>query len=255
MYRTVCMHTYFLHTMIMVCSPVTIRAVLSRCLPCNRLSTRTFFASSTDHTTLVENAVIHRIGDAYGTREYVLVPADIPLELVKKEGKLKLASVYANKNTIFGTKLVTRTLGSMEEVCGSLVDAALEDASSQGQQPQGLAALNGLCDWVMKGIEGKEDIEVLDTLQAKDPVTYEAVVAIATGVPRESHTVVGMGTFRDGQFGWGELAKEFVHRKLGEEAALFESRGGELITIEHLADHSEIYMKSAGGAMAQFFFL
>ena len=42
---------------------------------------------------LLENAVIHRIGDsAYGTREYALVPADIPLELAVKDSKLKLAS-------------------------------------------------------------------------------------------------------------------------------------------------------------------
>jgi hypothetical protein len=229
------------------------RAALSRCLTCTK--SRTFFASSTDHTTLVENAVIHRIGDSYGSREYVLVPKDIPLEFVLKDRKLTLASIHAKENIIFGAKVVAKTIGSMKDVCGGLVDAALHDASSQGEQPQGLATLNGLCDWAVKGIQDREDIDVLDTLQQKDPVTYEAVVAIATGVPRESHTVVGMGTFRDGQYGWGELAKEFVRRKLGDEAALYESKGGELVNIEHLADHSEEYVKSAGGAMARFFFL
>lgn len=235
---------------------VTARAALSRYLTCRKsLLTRKFFASSTDHTTLVENAVIHRIGDSYGSREYVLVPKDIPLEFVLRDRKLTLASIHAKENIIFGAKVVTRAIGSIEEVCGGLVDAALQDASSQGEQPQGLATLNGLCDWVVKGIHDKEDIDVLDTLRQKDPVTYDAVVAIATGVPRESHTVVGMGTFRDGQYGWGELAKEFVRRRLGDEAALYESKGGELVSIDHLADHSEEYVKSAGGAMARFFFL
>jgi len=245
-----------------LCKYTTVRATVSRCQNCNRNSLaaqtrRSFFASSTDHTSLVDNAIIHRIGDdgPYGAREYALVPADIPLELAKKDSKLKLASIYANKNIIFGAKVITKSIGSMEEVCCGLVDAALEDASSQGEQPQGIATLHGLCDWVVRGVNDEEDIRVLETLQAKDPQTYEAVVAIATGVPRESHTVVGMGTFRDGQYGWGELAKEFVNRKLGDEVRLYESKGGELVAIEHLADHSEAYIKSAGGAMARFFFL
>lgn len=242
----------------------TMRTAVSYCLNCNhRISAaqsakkRSFFASSTDHTSLVDNAVIHRIGDdgAYGTREYALIPQDIPLELAKKDSKLKLASLYGNKNVIFGAKVITKSIGSMEEVCGGLVDAALEDASSQGEQPQGIATLHGLCDWVVRGINDQEEIAALETLQANDPQTYEAVVAIATGVPRESHTVVGMGTFRDGQYGWGELAKEFVNRKLGDEVRLYESKGGEFVAIEHLADHSEDYIKSAGGAMARFFFL
>lgn len=217
---------------------------------------RSFFASSTDHTSLLENAVIHRIGDsAYGTREYALVRAGIPLELAVKDSKLKLASIHASKNILFGAKVITKSIGSMEEACGGLVDAALEDAASQGEQPQGIAALNGLCDWVSRGIQGKEDIATLEKLQEKDPETYEAVVAIATGVPRKSHTVVGMGTLRDGQYGWGELAKEFVATGLGDEVRLYQSKGGELVNIEHLADHSEDYIKSAGGAMARFFFL
>lgn len=234
-----------------------LRTTLSRCIKCSHgVGIRSFFASSTDHTTLVENAVIHRIGDdSYGTREYALVPQDIPLELAKKDYKLKLACIYANRNVLFGTKVIAKSVGTMEEVCSGLVDAALEDASSQGEQPQGLATLHGLSDWVVRGIEEKEEIEVLTRLQERDPQTYEAVVAIATGVPRESHTVVGMGTFRDGQYGWGELAKEYCRRKLGDEVRLFESKGGELVAIEHLADHSEDYIKSAGGAMARFFFL
>lgn len=244
----------------------TIRSVASQCRKSKNLqrqkhqSFRSFFASSTDHTTLLENAVIHRIlsnegDDVYGSREYALIPQDIPVELAIKDSKLKLASIRANRNIIFGAKVITKSIGDMQEVCGGLVDVALEDASSQGEQPQGLATLHGLSDWVVRGINEQEDIKVLTTLQERDPQTYEAVVAIATGVPRESHTVVGMGTFRDGQYGWGELAKEFVKRKLGDEVKLYESKGGELVAIEHLADHSEEYIKSAGGAMARFFFL
>ena len=222
------------------------------------MSKRSFFSNpcSADNTLLLKEAVIHRLGDsAYGSREYVLVPADVSIKTIEKDPKLKLASVHAHQNVIFGARVIRQNAGSMAEVCDSLVDAALQDASSQGEQPQGMATLYGLCEWVTKGINGEKDIQVLETMKKTDPQTYEAVVAMATGVPREGHSVVGMGTFRDAQFGWEELAKEFVGRNLGEEAALYQSKGGELVTIEHMADKSDAYIKSAGGAMARFFFL
>lgn len=223
--------------------------VVARC--CRKIvrPKRTFFSNpcSTDNTMLLKQAVIHRIGDdPYGPREYVLAPGDIPLELVQRDPKLKLASIRADKNMIYGAKVNTVNIGGMVDVCGGLVDAALEDASSHREQPQGLTTLTGLCDWVLRGTEGEEDIPLLHTMQNMDPPTYAAVVAIATGVPT---------TFRDGQHGWEELAKEFVNHGLGEEPTLYLSKGGKLVTIEQSADNSENYLRSAGGAMAQFLFL
>jgi hypothetical protein len=198
---------------------------------------------------LLKQAVIHRIGDdPYASREYVLVPADIPLEFVMRDPKLKLASLCADKNVIFGAQVKTVNIGGMVDVCGGLVDAALEDASLQGEQPQGMATLHGLYDWVVKGTSGEHDILLLNTLQKKDI----AVVGIATaGVSRESHP---MDTFRYSQHGWEELAKEFANRGLGEEATLYMSKGGELAKIEHLADTSESCLMYARCAMAKFLF-
>lgn len=187
--------------------------------------------------------MIHRIGDEpYAAREYVLAPADIPLEFVMRDPKLKLASLFANKNVIFGGQVKTVNIGGMVDVCGRLVDAALEDASLQGQRPQGLATLRGLCEWVVKGINGEHDIPLLNTLRNVDPTMYEAVVTVATGLEEESH---GMDPFRHGQHGWEELE---------EEATLYLSKGGELTTIEPWARTSESGLRHAGGAMAKFLF-
>ena len=98
----------------------------------------------------------------------------------------------------------------------------------------------------------------------------DAIRAIATGEPRPGHSVVGAGTYRDGQTGWIALAREYsqlattdavsldqsyVGMKGLEELALYKSRGGELTRIEHLAHTQPGYLKEAGGAMARLFFV
>ena len=142
----------------------------------------------------------------------------------------------------------------MAEVCPPLVQLAVEEAEEYGEQPQGMASLKGLCGWVTHAL--KEDPSTsTTTLQTLDPSALEAVRAIATQVPRPGHSVVGQGTYRDGKEAWQELAKEFVERGLGDEANLYKQHGGRLVAIDHLADTSPDYLKSAGGAMARFFFL
>lgn len=211
----------------------------------SRIIKRSFFASSTDHTTLLQNATAHRIGDdPYGARHYILVPHGTPLDLAKKVDKLQLARIFADRNVIFGAKVVQRTLGSPTHVCGSLLDMALTDASSRGERPQALSALDGLCEWVVKGVEGREKIETLVKLQESDKESYESLKAmLATGCPR-----------LDSRLGWEDLAKEFIRLGLGDEAALYESKGAELVAIEILADESEDYLRRAGGAKARFSF-
>ena len=98
----------------------------------------------------------------------------------------------------------------------------------------------------------------------------DAIRAIATGTPRPGHSVVGAGTYRDGKKGWMALAKEYTDLattdaaitldasyvgKVGlEEVALYKSRDGELVGIEHLAHTQPEYLREAGGAMARMFF-
>ncbi|EJK61063.1 hypothetical protein THAOC_18503, partial [Thalassiosira oceanica] len=90
----------------------------------------------------------------------------------------------------------------------------------------------------------------------------EAVRAIATGVPRPGHGVVGAGTYRDGMRGWVALAREYAalatvpgdgDRRGLEEVALYRAKDGEVASIEHLANTRDLL--DDGGAMARIFFV
>lgn len=219
---------------------------------------RTFFASSTDHTSLLKNATVHRIsitsedpnnGDVYGKRQYILIPNGTDLNLALKVDKLHLARISADRNFIYGAKVVQRTLGPTSIVCNRLVEAALEDIKSEGNDdPIALASLGGLSRWVVKGIEGKETIEAFTSM---DEHTFLAVKAIATQIPREGHSVVGQGTYRDGEVGWRALAQEYVNLGLSDEAKLYLNQGFHLSGIDPLADTSREGILDAGGALAR----
>jgi len=234
----------------MIASPLLTRASSQISLR----ATRSFFASSTDHTTLVSNAVIHRIGDEYGKRSYILIPNGTDVELALKVDKLHLARLSADRNYIYGAKAVQRSLGTQAEVCKRLLEMALKDSKSQGEEPVALASLEGLSKWIKAGIEGKYDIATLKQLEASDQKSYEACKSIATGVPRPGHSVVGQGTFRDAEFGWVQLATEYVSLNMSQEAELYQENGATLVGIDHMADTSREGMMDAGGSMARFTF-
>ena len=202
--------------------------------------------------------VTHRRGDAgYGSREYLLLPPGTQLEDAKNHPSIKAAGLLAHRNIMFGARSFHEEY-RVSSVCMPLVELALKDCSSQGEQPQAIASLNGLCEWVQKCLQdgdGSSSSEVLAKLKKEDVTAWEAVQAIATGIPRKGHSVIGVGTFRDGEKGWKALAREFVDRKLAEEVALYQKFGGQIVGIEHLADKNPSYLKSAGGAMARVFFL
>lgn len=220
--------------------------------PCCCISIRLLSGDACpDHTA------VHFLGDdRYGSREYVLLPTEVTLDDLKANPTLKLASIRAHQNVVFGARVLRGDGGNLLDLCGPLLDAALVDASEPGQQPQALSSLMGLCSWVTKCIEGAEESQVLSKLKmGEDDASYQAVKAIATGVPRPGHSVVGVGTYRDGEKGWKALSQEFVQLEKSDEVKLYLSRGGELVSVEHLAEQSEEYLRSAGGAMARFFFL
>ncbi len=201
-----------------------------------------------DLETIQNQYIVHRRGDAgYGSREYLLVPPN-----VVPDKSTAAATLLAHRNIVFGARSL---LGyPMKEVCSPLVDQAVRDAGENGEQPQAIASLAGLCDWVKECLDSRASKQ-LELLRASDPLTWEAVVAVATGIPRPGHTVVGVGTFRDAEEGWKQLAKEFVELELSEEAELYRHQGARLVGIEHLADRNPEYLVSSGGAMARFFFL
>ncbi len=220
-----------------------------------KLIRRSFFASSTDHTTLLANATIHRIGDdAYGERTYILLPKGTDLDLALKVDKLHLARISANKNYVYHAKVVQRSLGPIDMVCKPILEEALKDARSEKPQPVALASLEGLSKWVAKGFDGQNKIPALEELRTTDEKVFEAVKAIATGIPRPGHSVVGQGTYRDAEEGWKMIAQEFVSSGLSEESELYKANGGALDCIEHLADTSREGLMDSGGSMARFTF-
>lgn len=184
-------------------------------------------------------AVVHRIGEDYTSREYLLLPAHTT------ERKYALASLRSHRNIIFGARLHAAENRSLVDVCGPLVERALDDCSAEGEQVQAVGALHGLSGWVVQN---------WDTFDLDDDITSkEAAYAIATGIPRTGHSVVGQGTFRDGAKAWKRLAAAYVPHN--DEAQLYMNHGAQLLHIEHMADTSSPYLKSAGGAMARFLFL
>lgn len=195
-----------------------------------------------------------------------------------------IASLKAHRNIVFGATVGSTTYASrsdcssiLTDTCRPLLRAALDDCSKDGEQPQAVSALHGLSVYVRSCLQGERQSAVLDKLGLRNsndsdnpspvstPTTstsdaatlieVAAVTAIATGVPRPGHSVVGQGTYRDGAVAWEALARDFIALKLCDECELYRSANAELVQIELLADTSPDYLASAGGAMARFFFL
>jgi hypothetical protein len=218
------------------------------------LAQRCFSSNPVDLEYIRKQYKVRRRGDSgYGSREYLLLPPNMTPEDAQLDPSLPAAALLAHRNIIFGARALHGF--AMKDVCYPLVDKAVQDASENGEQPQAIASLTGLCDWVKECIETSSGSEQLESLRSNDPGSFEAVQSIATGIPRPGHSVVGVGTFRDAEEGWKTLAKEFVALELSEEAELYMLRGARLVGIEHLADRNPDYLASAGGAMARLFFL
>ena len=220
---------------------------------------RSFSSTQSDLPELafiLENFTVHRIqNNENGPTEYILVPPETPIDF-SVDPSAKFASIYRHRNIMFAARSF-RPQYSVEDICLPLVEVALQEATENnpGEQPQAIASLKGLCKWVDSAVQGSVHSTELARLQQNDKAGFEAVQAIATGVPRSGHSVVGMGTYRDGAEGWKALAKEFVETSMSDECNLYQKRDARLVDIEHLADRSPSYLQSAGGAMARFFFL
>jgi hypothetical protein len=228
-----------------------------------------------------------------------------------------IASICVKRNIIFGSRIystspqdlmmgtkrggvgVTGTGtgggggGDYVQITLPLLEKALLEASREGDQPQGLAALNGLSQYVRHAIQQEGFSPALEVWRSRcglpcgddggdgdaglngDPImndhaqqVLEAVTAVATQIPRRGHSIVGIGTYCDARKGWTDLAKEYAtvsaatrdvdryrHVQQGD-ASLFQSMGGFLVNIEYIGyDENPEYWKDAGGAMARFFFM
>lgn len=217
------------------------------------------------YSYLFKGAKVHRRGeDSYGSREYIILPSGLTLEQYQADPLLKLASIYAHRNILFGARSFVPGV-SLIEACERIFDVALPEASARGEQPQAVSTLHGLNEWVTQQLQADFPSSAAIQQLRKDlmdhnkrdeaAVAHDAVTALARGVPRKGHGALGASTLRDGQVLWEALAKEFCKIGGSEEVKLYEAHGGEVVGIEYQADKSEDYMKSAGGAMARLYFL
>ena len=222
---------------------------LTKCFHFQNRAKRTFFASSTDHTTLLQNAEIHCLPQDNDEKLYVLVAQGMDTEKVKSVPYLHLGRIClnTNENIIYGAKVINKTLGDVIQVCDRLLDAALDDAGGKGNGVHALSTLHGLSAWTDQyHLQNKEESSVLSNLKESE---WKAVEVISKG----SGANIDVDLYKRGKDGWEQLATEYLAQKLGKEAALYKSKGGILQSIEHLKDTSE-YANTCGGAMALFKF-
>mmetsp|Transcript_27769 Transcript_27769/g.41313 ORF Transcript_27769/g.41313 Transcript_27769/m.41313 type:complete len:223 (-) Transcript_27769:32-700(-) len=202
---------------------------------------RSFFASSTDHTNLLQGAKVHRLDQEGEKNMYVMAADGMDLETVKTVPQLHMARLWRDGNTLYGVKVVNRVLGSPSDVCRPLVEAALKDA---GNEPRALSTVHGLSEWVAEGIANKKTIATLSSLSIGE---IEAIKRLTERIS------VDDDTYNTAKKGIEMLAKEFLAEGLGEEASLYQSKGGGFVSIDHHADKTD-YSDTSFGTMAVFKF-
>lgn len=125
--------------------------------------------SNNDHKTK-----IHKVGgtEYEDVKQFRLL--QIPSNSNSRQSPTTLASICVKRNIIFGPKLHlnsnTNTNKGLVGLSGSgfvktlhpLLKYALKEASSEGDQPQGLAALNGLVDYVSFAMQSDEALNAVD---------------------------------------------------------------------------------------------
>lgn len=216
---------------------------------------RPFFASSTDHTRLLHDAEVHRLPVAKdGVRQYVMASAGMDAAMVHKVPQLHLARLFVEDNgTLYGAKVINRTLGSLDAVCGKLVDAALADVRGAARAR---STLHGLSEFVLLGIETLDGSNAAaaaahpasscrEILQGLSIADLSAVKAIASSKSNEEEEEEECASAKRT---WELLAWEFVGQKQSSETLLYLSKGATLASIAHRSDTSD-FSNTCGGAM------
>jgi hypothetical protein len=176
-----------------------------------------------------------------------MLPPYVSLEDLAGEGNshLKLASLQAHRNVIFGAvrycqkKLYSPKdddddIQTLSSACMPLFDAALVDASEEGEQPLAISTLHGLSVWAAAALLGKTPSKAVRKMhrEPEKAVSLKAALSIATGIPRSGLSIVDQSTYGDGSAAWEELAKEYVRLHRSEECQLYQARGAELVGID-----------------------
>jgi hypothetical protein len=240
-------------------------------------------------TSLFPNALVYRRGDhPYGSREYLLVQP-VPdnddenqnvthssvghhvLHLQNSKQPMRILScLKAHRNIVFGARAMVPTTHSphgdatvvtLMDTCSTLLRAALDDCSNDGEQAQAVSTLHGLSAYVRDCLAGKVESPAWNQLiqDHKDPSAVREAVEIMASMAASAakNPALLVGPCTDGGAAWQALAREFVHHPTmrSEECQLYQAADAQLVQIELLADTQPSYLASAGGAMARFFFL
>jgi len=235
-------------------SPSTTRTILK---VRQRITVRSFFASSTDHSKLLGTAQVHRLDDdGKQLHQYVIAADGMDVDMVRKVPQLHLARLWRESNVLYGAKVVNSTLGSIHQVCGRLVEAALQDVKDGGgKEAFARSTLHGLSEWILKGLGGNtnnsNDDAALETILAS--IGDSDVLAVEELAKSGNLSKISEEIYSQAQPHWDKLAVEFIKQGLGEEAPLYEASGGVLKQIDHRADNTD-YSSSSGGAMALYEF-
>jgi hypothetical protein len=179
----------------------------------------------------VQDAEVHRLddNDNPNVHQYVLVDYGMDLATVQKVPQLHLGRLSwdSSTNTISGVKVVNKTLGECQNVCGKLLESALKDArQSSSSDIRGMASLHGLSDYVLKQPDASPSVQAIAKNEAQSTCD---------------------------QVAWEKLCHDFVEKGMSSEAKMYQEHGGILSHIEHDADASD-YANTCAGSIAVFRF-
>jgi hypothetical protein len=167
--------------------------------------------------------------------QYVLVDRGMDLSTVRRVPQLHLARLWVEDGwKIHGAKVVNRTLGDCEKVCGRLLDAALSDVTDMAQA-EAWATMHGVSDLVLRHMKTSSG--------EGTRTTTRLLQAIAMN---EANSM-------EGRDAWEEQCVNFIDNGLSGEANLYTNAGGTFSRIEHNADRTE-YADTCSGSMAVFRF-
>jgi hypothetical protein len=205
-------------------------------------SKRPFFASSTDYTRLLADSEVFRL-EKDGHYLYALAAGGSDVDTVRNVPQLHLARLYVNLTAqeMWGAKVVNRTLGPPKDVCGKLVDAALEDTA---RPVRAKSTVHGLSDWVLNMIAALDDLDKEVPLGVRALLENKETVKEVTAVAQNQ---------ADAGENWELLAKEFILASEEGESALYPSMGATLVEIQHKADTTE-FSNTCAGSIALFEF-
>ena len=176
-----------------------------------------------------------------------------------------IAMLIQMADALYGLRGCTRGVAPRHAIPLIKAAAKKHNSSKYITEPRAgaLVALPGLCEWVRAG-ERWDDPSV-----DCDDVAREAAKAVALGVPRPGHSVLGHGTFGAAEPCWVQLAAKYEEgngdvqaEKAAYERALVGRSGGEggekakkakwTWRVKHMADGDAEYVAEAGGAMLIF---